>query len=119
MEQFGIQLFLELKVCDKDLLDNFDNVKNSMISAAEVSGQKVLAESFYKFSPLGVTGIVSVAKSHLSIHTWPELGYAAADIFTAGKSFSPKDAANILINSLNCNDPSITEIKRGELFKNE
>ena len=113
MNQFGIQLFLELKVCDKKLLDNFDHVKNSMISAAKISGQEILAESFYKFPPLGVTGMVSIPKSHLSIHTWPELGYAAADIFTAEKLFCPKDAANILIDSLSCDSPSITEIKRG------
>lgn len=113
MNQIGVQLFLELKVCDKKLLDNFDHVKSSMIAAAKISGQNILAESFYKFSPLGVTGIVSIPKSHLSIHTWPELGYAAVDIFTAGELFYPRDAANILIDSLSCNDPSITEIKRG------
>ena len=47
MNQIGIQLFLELKVCDKKLLDNFDHVKSSMISAAKISGQEIFQQVFY------------------------------------------------------------------------
>ena len=62
---------------------------------------------------LKVTGIVAIAESHLSIHTWPEHEYAAVDIFTCGDSFSPTRAADLIISGMNSLEPSITEIKRG------
>ena len=84
-----------------------------MISAALESGATIVGKSFHKFSPMGVTGILSISESHISVHTWPELGYAAADIFTCGEEFKPMNAAHLLIERLGCKDPHITEIKRG------
>ena len=73
----------------------------------------VVGESFHHFSPQGVTGILAIAESHISIHTWPEYGYAAADIFACGSSFEPKEAAELLAEQLESKDPDITEIQRG------
>ena len=66
-----------------------------------------------QFHPVGVTGIISIAESHLCIHTWPEHGYAAVDIFTCGSEFKPREAATSIISSLQCANPEITEIQRG------
>ncbi len=86
-----------------------------MHSAANEAGATVVGESFHKFDPVGVTGIVAIAESHLCIHTWPEHGYAAADVFTCGDEFDPHKAADILIGKLDCLEPSIEEIQRGLL----
>ena len=83
------------------------------MQAAYKSGATILGENFHKFSPLGVTGIVSIAESHLCIHTWPEHAYAAVDIFSCGANFKLKDAAASIINNLECLNPIITEIQRG------
>ena len=48
------------------------------------------------FSPYGVSGVVIIAESHLAIHTWPELGYAAVDLFTCGPKCDPKIAYEFL-----------------------
>jgi S-adenosylmethionine decarboxylase proenzyme len=84
-----------------------------MLEAAEEAGATVVGENFHKFDPAGVTGIIAIAESHLCIHTWPEYSYAAVDIFTCGKGFRPRKAADLVITLLQCAQPSITEVQRG------
>ena len=117
MNVLGKHVLLELKECNPQLLDNVDHVRKSLLLAAENVGAHVVGETFHQFSPQGVTGILSIAESHISIHTWPEYGYAAADIFTCGSSFQPLDAADILIAQLESKDQDITEVHRGLLTK--
>ncbi len=115
MNVLGLHLLLELKECNPQLLDNLDYVRNALIRAAEDVGAHIVGESFHQFTPQGVTGILSIAESHISIHTWPEYRYAAADIFTCGSSFQPGDAAAVLIEQFESDCPEITEIRRGLL----
>jgi S-adenosylmethionine decarboxylase len=73
-----------------------------------------------EFNPFGISGMVVIAESHISIHTWPEHGYAAVDIFTCGDLIKPESAASFLIRELGCKNPSMVEFKRGILsHKNE
>ena len=78
----GTHLLLELNHCSPEALDNLELVKQALLVAADEAGATIVAEIFHKFSPTGVTGIVSIAESHLSIHTWPEHAYAAVDILS-------------------------------------
>ncbi len=109
----GTHLLLDLKNCKSELLDDLEFIRKAMMSAADEAGATIVGETFHKFSPLGVTGIIAIAESHLCIHTWPEYGYAAVDIFTCGEKFKPYGAADLLIESLQCEGPVITEVKRG------
>jgi S-adenosylmethionine decarboxylase len=102
-----------LKDCNPDSLDDIDYVKKVMTGAADEAGATIVGESFHKFDPVGVTGIVAVAESHLCIHTWPEHGYAAVDIFTCGRGFEPRKAAERIIEGLGCRQPTVKEIQRG------
>ena len=113
MDVVGIHLMLELKECNRELLDDLSYIKESLTRAAEEVGAHIVGESFHAFRPRGVTGILAIAESHMCIHTWPEHGYAAADIFTCGTSFEPRRAAQILIERLESKEPSLTELKRG------
>lgn len=117
MNVLGKHVLLELKECNPRLLDNVEHIRHSLWRAAEDLGAHVVGESFHQFSPQGVTGILSIAESHISIHTWPEYCYAAADIFTCGSSFQPRDAADILINLLESKEQDIVEVERGLLDK--
>ncbi len=60
-----------------------------MVSAAEEAGATVINSTFHHFSPIGVSGVVVIEESHLAIHSWPEFGYAAIDVFTCGDSVDP------------------------------
>ena len=113
MNALGTHVMLELKGCNPQLLDDLAYIRDVMITAANGVGAHILGESFHQFYPQGVTGIVAIAESHLCIHTWPEYGYAAADIFTCGTSINPQEAAQFIIDQLESQEPSIVELKRG------
>ena len=115
MNALGRHLLIELQDCNKELLDDPDFIRDAMITAAVECGAVVLGDSFHQFSPQGVSGVVVIAESHLSIHTWPEYGYAAVDIFTCGTTVVPEKAAEVLIEKLGAKNHSSTEIQRGIL----
>ena len=115
MNALGRHLLIELQDCDKEVLNDLSFLRDAMLAAAIDCGATVLGESFHHFSPQGVSGVVIIAESHLSIHTWPEYGYAAVDIFTCGTSVEPKKAAEVLIEKLGAKSHSLMEIPRGLL----
>lgn len=90
-------------------------IEKYMVQAAEKAKATILKTYFHKFSPVGVTGVIALAESHISIHTWPELQYAALDIFTCGKTMSPQVALEYIVDKFECKKPVITEIKRGNI----
>ena len=115
MNALGTQILLELKNCNRNLLDDLPYIRDSLLEAANKTGATVIGQSFHQFSPQGVTGVLAIAESHICIHTWPEYGYAAVDIFTCGEGFQPRKAADLVVRSLQSEEHSITEIKRGIL----
>ena len=115
MNALGKHLLLELKDCNREALDDLGFIKGILPAAANEAGATVLGESFHRFEPCGVSGVVILAESHLFIHTWPECGYAAVDIFTCGNTVQPEKAAQKLIRELGAKNHSVLEIQRGIL----
>ncbi len=113
MNALGKDLLLELKDCNKEVLNDLSFIRGTLLAAASEAGATVLGESFHQFDPQGVSGVVIIAESHLFIHTWPECGYAAVDIFTCGNSVQPEKAAQTLIRELGAKNHSVLEIQRG------
>lgn len=116
MDALGKHLILELKDCDRKRLSDLDFLRNTLLSACRAAGAIILGESFHSFPPYGgVSGVVIIAESHFSVHTWPEYGYAAIDIFTCGNSLYPEGAVELLVKELQAGDHSILELNRGIL----
>jgi len=116
----GTQLLIELRDCNPEILKSLEKVKKVLISAAKEAEATIINLSFHEFNPFGISGVIVIAESHLTIHTWPEYSYAAVDIFTCGDVIKPEVAASYLIRQLECKNPSIVEMKRGILcHKNE
>ncbi len=113
MTALGKHLLLELRDCNKEVLNDLSYLQAALVSAAEEAGATVVGKHFHRFAPQGVSGAVLISESHLSLHTWPEYGYAAVDIFTCGDTVNSDLAAELLIRSLGSSDPTIMEIKRG------
>ena len=109
----GTHLLVELNECNAVLLDDMALVKQTLLAAAHEAGATIIGEVFHKFSPVGVTGIVCIAESHISIHTWPEHAYAAVDIFTCGEGFKPHEAVQLIAESLQARHCGIMEVQRG------
>lgn len=115
MYALGTHLLVELKDCNPDVLKDLNRVKDSLVNAAKQAKATIVDVSFHEFNPFGISGMVVIAESHLSIHTWPEYGYAAVDIFTCGDIIKPEIAAQYLIEQFECKNPSVFEMKRGIL----
>ncbi len=113
MKALGIHLLIELCSCNTQKIDNLDYLERIMTQAAEVAGATVLKTAFQDFSPQGVSGVVVIAESHLTIHTWPEYGYAAVDIFTCGTKVDPWKAAGFLKQELEAGEMQLNEFQRG------
>ena len=113
MNSLGTHLLLELKKCKKNTLADLDFVETAMLDAATEARATIVEHKFHEFNPFGISGMVIIAESHLSIHTWPEYDYAAVDIFTCGDIIKPQEAAEFLIERFGSLEPQIMEVKRG------
>jgi len=109
----GRHVLAEIYGCSFDILNDREKVEAMMVNAALEAGAEVREVVFHKFSPQGVSGVVVISESHLAIHTWPELGYAAVDVFTCGDRVNPWDACNYLTDHFEAGHMTATEIKRG------
>ncbi len=115
MYALGRHLLIELTGCNAALLDDLEFLKECLHTAAVRCGATVVGDSFYHFTPQGVSGVVNIAESHISIHTWPECGYAALDVFTCGDTVEPEEAARVISEALQAKHCSLVELKRGLL----
>lgn len=78
----GQHYLVEFDDCDVDAVNSEEHLRKALLRAVDLSGAKIIKDVFHSFSPHGVTGVIVIAESHVSIHTWPEFRYAAVDIFT-------------------------------------
>ncbi|MEE8576640.1 MAG: adenosylmethionine decarboxylase [candidate division Zixibacteria bacterium] len=113
MKILGRHLIAELTGCDCKILNNLPLLENSLNESVRRSGATIVKSVFHRYNPQGVSGVVVIAESHISIHTWPEYGYAAVDFFTCGDAVDPYKAHEYLKESLKAQEAHITELKRG------
>jgi S-adenosylmethionine decarboxylase len=92
----GSHLLIELFGCDGEALKLESSVGAAMEEAARESEATVVAKSFHEFKPYGVSGAVIIQESHYTIHTWPEHGYAAVDLFYCGGTVAVHKAVEVL-----------------------
>ncbi|NPV92224.1 MAG: S-adenosylmethionine decarboxylase proenzyme [Firmicutes bacterium] len=115
MSTLGRHILAEVYGCRFDVLNDIKKVEEIMVNAALEAGAEVREYVFHKFSPQGVSGVVVISESHLAIHTWPELGYAAVDVFTCGDQVNPWDACHYLTEKFEAGHVTTNEIMRGKL----
>lgn len=113
MKALGRHLLIELYGCDTAMLDDIAEIEEHMRTAARKANSTIVNSTFHRFSPYGVSGVVVIAESHLSIHTWPEYGYAAVDVFTCGDSVDPWKAFEYLKSVMKSENESVVELQRG------
>lgn len=113
MKPLGRHVLAEIYGCDFEVLDDIRKVEEIMVSAAVAAGAQVREVVFHKFSPQGISGVVVISESHLTIHTWPELGYAAVDVFTCGDKVNPWEACQYLVQQFQARYMTAQETKRG------
>ena len=95
-KNIGRHCILELYHCDHARLNDEAFIRTTITSSAKIAGATLIHLVTHSFKPQGVTGLALLAESHISIHTWPEIGYAAIDVFTCGDHTMPEKACKLL-----------------------
>jgi S-adenosylmethionine decarboxylase len=113
VEYAGTHLLVELWGADAKSLTDCALIEKTLIDGAKASGATILHSYMHPFGPdMGVSGVVMLAESHISIHTWPERGYAALDLFMCGKC-DPYKALPFLKTAFRPQAVQVGEQKRG------
>jgi S-adenosylmethionine decarboxylase len=114
MEHLGQHVIIELWGCQEGVINDAALVKTAMLDAVRAANATLLDINVHMFSPHGVTGVAVLSESHLSVHSWPEYGYVAADVFTCGNTTKPQAAADTLKRHFGSTHTVVTELRRGE-----
>ena len=108
----GRHLILDVTQASSAALSDAEKIRAMMTVAAEESGATLLGIDLHHFTGGGVSGVAILAESHISIHTWPEHGFAAVDVFMCG-STQPSKCIAIIKEYLSAKSVQVTEVKRG------
>lgn len=115
----GRHVLCEMYGCDPEVLNDRSQIERILVDAALEAGAEIREVAFHKFSPQGVSGVVVISESHLAIHTWPELGYAAVDVFTCGERVDPWNACEYIKTHFSAERVTSLEVKRGVFPESE
>jgi len=115
--RLGRHLLVDFYDCDNSILDDVTNLEKRLVESAVQANSTVIKSVFHHYSPYGVSGVVVIAESDITIHTWPEYGYAAVDVFTCGDEIDPWRAYEFLKTALEAKRFEAREITRG-VFRN-
>ena len=106
-------VLIDLHECDREKLMDPELIREGMLHAARIMGAEVVGHSFHTFEPWGVSGTVTIAESHLAVHTWPEYNFAAVTFETCGSHMDHKKAYEYLTEFFGSKQPQISHLKRG------
>jgi|SRR5262245_24325229 S-adenosylmethionine decarboxylase len=107
----GVHLIIDLHGAAG--LDDIDLVETTLRRCVDVAGATLLHIHVHHFQPNGVSGVAVLAESHISIHTWPDAGYAALDVFMCGKA-DPDACVPVLREAFKAESVEVNEILRGQ-----
>ena len=113
-QPLGRHVILELYDCPQHLLATTPFLEETFQKAALMMGATIVSSNFHQFNPYGVSGVVIIQESHLTLHTWPEYNYAAVDIFTCGEIDLEK-GVQFLIQALEAEQSNYEILKRGRI----
>jgi len=110
---FGRHVAVDTWGVNFELLNNMEWLQSQLVAAAEVSGATILSVQAKQFEPQGATVLLLLSESHLSIHTYPEKGFAAIDCYTCGDTIDPQVAIDYLVSALNPTETHAKKLIRG------
>ena len=117
LDTLGRHILVEYYNCNEDILKDHKKIEELLNEAAVLFGAMIVTSTFHHFNPWGVSGAVIISESHLTIHTWPEFGYAAVDLFTCGDKVDPWIGFEFLEKALEAGKSESYELSRGNTDK--
>jgi S-adenosylmethionine decarboxylase len=113
IQALGNHILLELWGVSEALLNDSAALERCLVEAASRGGAHVLEGRFRCFEPQGISGVIILAESHVTIHTWPELGYAAVDIFTCGPPTTGDQVSHQVVTAFSPTSYEVRRLQRG------
>ncbi|MFD1038091.1 adenosylmethionine decarboxylase [Virgibacillus byunsanensis] len=113
MDTMGRHVIAELWDCNINKLNDMGLIERIFVDAALKAGAEIREVAFHKFAPHGVSGVVIISESHLTIHSFPEHGYASIDVYTCGDIIDPNVAATYIAKMLEAKTYEKVEVPRG------
>jgi S-adenosylmethionine decarboxylase len=107
----GVHLIIDLHGAKR--LNDIDHIETTLRRCVEAANATLLHIHLHHFQPTGVSGVAVLAESHISIHTWPEAGYAALDVFMCG-SAEPDRCIPVLREAFSAKRVGVNELLRGQ-----
>lgn len=112
MTKLGTHLIVDAWQAPADLLNDPERIRQALLDGIAAGEATLIDLCIHQFSPHGVTATATLAESHIAIHTWPELGYFAADLFFCGRG-NPEEALKVLQTALQAKQIKVEELVRG------
>ena len=112
---YGHHYLIDFHGCDPEVIGAVKPTEEAMLSAAIRCGSTIIEHHFHQFLPHGVSGIILIAESHFSLHTWPETGFVAVDVFTSGDVMKPEVAIDMLEQAFGADRLDVKMVVRGTL----
>ena len=115
MFSVGKQRLVDIKACNPEKLKRVEFISDLLYKAAVISGATIVSKSFKQFEPYGVSGVVIIEESHLTIHTWPEHGFASIDYYSCSDTVDMEKAINFIQEELEAESFSSVLVNRGDI----
>lgn len=115
-KSIGYQVLIDIYKCDYNKMEDIEYIKDMMIELASILNTNIRKIAFEKFEPYGISGVLIISESHITIHTWPEYNYVGIDIFTCSKKVEYDTAIKYLLKKLGTVEYEVKEIHRGKIF---
>lgn len=109
----GTHTVVDLINYNTEHIEDIEYVKDVLISSAQEVGLHVVDSLFYKFEPIGISGVLILSESHITIHTWPEYKFVALDAFTCSKNIKPENFCKLLAQKIGASIVNIKNLERG------
>ena len=112
---FGKHYLVDFKQCDPETIEQVAVTREIFLEAAREANATVVGELFHQFEPVGVSGVLLIAESHVSVHTWPEERFVGVDIFTCGDEMDARVAIDVLTRGFRAAQVDVRVHLRGRL----
>jgi S-adenosylmethionine decarboxylase len=109
----GIHYLINIWGCDNDQIDSIEFWQQTLAEAAKKAGLEIIDSTYHKFIPQGVTALLLLSSSHLSVHTWPEFNYLACDLFSCSCEHETKKAIDYLLHHIQHDRHEVSAVIRG------
>ncbi len=115
----GFQILADLYGIDSEIISRADSIYPIIEEAVKAGNLTKISSDYYQFQPKGASGVVLLAESHLSFHTWPEHGLVTLDIYTCGDPQGAETALDYILDNLKPDTIDCKRLRRGTSIAEE